>query len=161
MIELQDGAYIDNDGVLVLEIAGKPDPFAQPDTPIPRVKFWTGFRFLNVPIWNWPLNKFYDNNPLQFAAPETAAKIAEIIKEKFGDEWGMNGWKYELAMEEVKVGPFMWRDKWMVHFTQGGRDAVLNAGLLASTYSRHTESFLDGVRREIAKEFSKRPQGEE
>lgn len=154
MKHLGNGDYLDADNILVLEIDGKLDPFAAPDTVPPRVKFWTGFQFLNIPTWNWPLNIQWDNNPLQFATPATAHKVAKLVREAFGRDWDANVWTYELFEESVSVGPFMWREKWMLRFKQGGRVAVVNAGLIASKYYRHSDSPA-AVQQEIMKELKK------
>lgn len=156
---LGNGDYLDADNVLVLEIDGKPDPFDPPGTVPPKRKFWTGFQFLSVPTWNWPLNIKWDNNPLQFATPATAHKVAKMVREAFGVEWDANVWTYELFEEQVSVGPFMWREKWMLRFKQGGRVAVLNAGLIASTCYRYRDNFDDAMRQQIMKELKKPVEG--
>jgi len=135
MIEVP-GGYIADDGVLVVDRVGKPDPFAPPDTPPPVIKFWTGLRFLRVPTYSWPLNLRWDNNPLQFADYETTRRVCEMVSEAFGGEWARDGWSYETFEERVNVGPFQWRGKYMIRFRRGPAETVICAGLAASAIAR-------------------------
>ena len=153
MRKIDDGAWIDDAGQLWIEEDGKLDSFAPPGAEAPRVRRATGFHYLDVPTYGL-LGVFWRNNPLQFASEQTAIEMVKVI------ERIIPGAKVFRYAEEVRVGPFSWREKWMLSVNLNGKSADHNAGEMAATMSRHPQTFAKAIREQIEIEFSKRPQGE-
>jgi hypothetical protein len=138
--KIDDGAWIDDAGQLWIEEEGQVDLWAPPGSPAPVKKRATGCFFLDVPIYGWPLGVIWKNNPLQFASAPTANLMAKVV------EMSVPGAKVIRYIEEVKVGPFSWRDKWMLSVTYGGKTTELNAGLEASTCERDEANYAAGLK---------------
>ena len=139
MRKIDDGAWIDDAGQLWIEEDGKLDSFAAPGAEAPRVKRATGFHYLDVPTYGL-LGVFWKNNPLQFASEQTAIEMVKIIERM------IPGADVVRHIEEVRVGPFSWRDKWMLNVNYGGKLTDVNAGLEASMLARHPQTYAAGLK---------------
>lgn len=137
--KIDDGAYLDDAGQLWIEEEGQVDLFAPPGSPAPVVKRATGFFYLDVPTYGL-FGMFWKNNPLQFADEQTAIEMSKVIKRL------IPGADVVRHIEEVKVGPFSWRDKWMLNVNYGGKLTDLNAGLEASMLARYPQTYVSGVK---------------
>lgn len=152
MRKIDDGAYLDDAGQLWIEEDSRPDPFDPPGAQPPRVKRATEFTYLDVPTYGL-FGMFWKNNPLQFASEATSIEMAKMI------ETVVPGAKVFRYAEEVRVGPFSWREKWMLSVNLNGKSAIHNAGEMAATMSRHPQTFTKAIREQIEIEFSKKPAG--
>ena len=150
MRRIDDGAWISDSGELWIEEDGKLDSFAPPDDQPARVKRATGFFYLDVPTYGL-LGMFWRNNPLQFASEATAREMKKVIEAIMP---GITVWP---GKQEVRVGPFSWRDLWLLTVENGRDIAQINAGETASRLARHPQNFATAIRDEIEREFSKKP----
>jgi hypothetical protein len=103
------------------------------------VKRATGFFYLDVPTYGL-MGVFWRNNPLQFASETTAIEMVKVI------ERIIPGAKVFRYAEEVRVGPFSWREKWMLSVNYAGASVDVNAGLEASMLARHPQTYAAGLK---------------
>jgi hypothetical protein len=137
--KIDDGAWISDSGELWIEEEGQVDLFAPPGSPAPVTKRATGFFYLDVPTYGL-FGMFWRNNPLQFASESTAIEMSKII------ERIVPGAKVFRYAEEVRVGPFSWREKWMLSVNYAGASVDVNAGLEASMLARHPQTYAAGLK---------------
>lgn len=150
--KIDDGAYLDNAGQLWIEEEGQVDLWAPPGSPAPVVKRATGFTYLDVPTYGL-LGVFWKNNPLQFASEATAREMTKVIEVIVPS---VTVWP---GKQEVRVGPFSWRDLWLLTVENGRDVATINAGEAAARLARHPQNFATNIREQIEREFSKKPAG--
>ena len=150
MRDLGNGDYLDDLGALFITVQQDPDPFDPPGTQGPLVRKHTGMYFLpDVPIYGL-FGTFWKNDPLQFATLATASGMRRHITAAITAT-------VEIYDEEVRVGPFSWRDKKMFRIiSPSGQVAILNAGLEASAYARLMDKRLypQNVRERIEREWA-------
>lgn len=137
MKQVDEGAFLDELGELLIREQMPPDPFDPPGKESNYQLRRTGYYYLDVPTYSWPLAMFWQNNSLQFATKETAEQMARIITQtlNLADP-------PDVVEEVVKVGPFSWERKYQLAFPHGKQ---LNAGLEASTYARYPQNYADSL----------------
>lgn len=150
MIDLGNGEYLDDAGELFITVQEDPDPFASPGTLGKLTRKRTGMFYLDVPTYGL-LGVWWKNNPLQFATASTAEQMA-VLASRVASVASV-----ECFVEEVRVGPFSWRDKHMLRVLgKNGKRAVLCAGMEAAEFARDRspESYMQRLADRIAGEFA-------
>lgn len=150
MINLGNGEYLDDAGELHITVQEDPDPFAPPGMLGKLTRNRTGMYYLDVPTYGL-LGAWWKNNPLQFATPSTAERMAAVASRVASVA------SVECFVEEVRVGPFSWRDKQMLRVVgKSGKVAVLCAGLEAAEYARDrsVDAYMGRLADRIDREFA-------
>jgi hypothetical protein len=138
MKNIDEVSRLDDDRQLHILVDQPVDSFANPGAASEAKWIATGLYYLHIPDYSWPLSVFWNANSLQFATHATALAIADRIRAELGQ-----GYRVGLYREDVNVGPFTWREKFMLRVTapDGTTSEAINAGLEASTYARHPHGY--------------------
>jgi hypothetical protein len=110
-----------------------PDPPAPPQAPTAESVFGAN-PWVTAPVGQGPKGITYAYNPLYFATPATAQKVAQMVGGTAiqSNEFTPNG------------GPFQQQEaNWMVRLPNGNK---INPGILASFYTHgYPQSYIDGL----------------